>query len=85
MIECSTGHVVSEDWVHWKWLKPAVPIDPLHGVAWDGSVTLGLPGGPVLLFDSPPEPSHVNVARVRTRQLTGGPLPRAEGIDLVGQ
>eukprot|EP01044_Picomonas_judraskeda_P013592 COSAG03_NODE_2070_length_3156_cov_7.928361_5_plen_242_part_00 len=93
------GHVVSTDWVHWHWLKPAVPVDAngvpappkivlclslclslrvslslcLCGsvfhiswweqVSWDGSVTVGLAGGPIILFDSPPEPSHINLAR----------------------
>ena len=52
--------------VRWWRVKNAVNANPWHqGGAWDGSVTILPPeaGGPVIVYDSPPEPSNVSIAR----------------------
>eukprot|EP01052_Picozoa_sp_SAG31_P038085 SAG31_NODE_5024_length_2798_cov_8.965543_1_plen_470_part_00 len=59
------AHVVSTDLVHWYRVKDAVGGNPWkNGAAWDGSVTImPEPIGPVILYDSPPEPSNISLAR----------------------
>ena len=46
-------------------MKDAVGPNPWpNGNAWDGSVTLlPEPIGPVILYDSPPEPSNISLAK----------------------
>jgi sucrose-6-phosphate hydrolase SacC (GH32 family) len=61
----SIAHVVSTDLVHWHRVKDAVGGNPWkNGNAWDGSVSLlPEPIGPVIMYDSPPEPSNISLAR----------------------
>eukprot|EP01043_Picozoa_sp_COSAG02_P001911 COSAG02_NODE_42_length_46522_cov_109.704478_24_plen_547_part_00 len=61
----SIAHVVSTDLVHWHRVPDAVGANPWHdGSAWDGSVSLlPEPIGPIIMYDSPPEPSNISLAR----------------------
>eukprot|EP01052_Picozoa_sp_SAG31_P043465 SAG31_NODE_7248_length_1744_cov_1.355623_1_plen_547_part_01 len=62
------AHVVSSDWVRWYRVRDAVGGNPWpQGGAWDGSVSLLTPPphgpGPMIMYDSPPEPSNISLAR----------------------
>ena len=62
------AHVVSTDWVRWFRVRDAVTGNPWpQGGAWDGSVSLLPPPphgpGPMIMYDSPPEPSNISLAR----------------------
>ena len=61
----SIAHVVSTDLVRWYRVKDAVGGNPWkNGNAWDGGVSLlPEPIGPIILYDSPPEPSNISLAR----------------------
>ena len=56
------AHYRSKDLVHWERLPVALPKP-----AWDGALSLMSPddGGPVIMYDLPPEPSHLGMARLK--------------------
>lgn len=56
------AHYRSKDLAHWERLPVALPRP-----AWDGALSLlsEEDGGPVILYDLPPEPSHLGMARLK--------------------
>ena len=64
------AHYRSRDLAKWERLPIALPRP-----AWDGALSM-LPaaeGGPVILYDLPPEPSHLGMARLKNASVTQVP------------
>ena len=61
------AHYRSKDLAHWERLPVALPKP-----AWDGALSLlsAEDGGPVILYDLPPEPSHLGMARLKNASDT---------------